>query len=233
MPNHVTTILEAPKEVLDALKGEKSEVDFNSVIPFPEKLEKITAEVQVVETQEEADAINRQMNARDAAFAPEMRDLLGIPEGGRIHAITEEQQDILLREYGALDWYRWNTSHWGTKWNAYDIERVSDTELKVDTAWAHPQPVIDALAAKFPEVHIHVKYADEDLGSNLGQYTIQGTERVEELMTPEQTLAFAVEVKYGQTLEEYVQEYATDDPEYAEYLANRFGVKLPPKAIEA
>jgi Ferredoxin-like domain in Api92-like protein len=39
MPNHVTTIIEAPQNVLDALKDAEGKVDFNLLIPQPENIE--------------------------------------------------------------------------------------------------------------------------------------------------------------------------------------------------
>lgn len=36
MPNHITNIVKAPKEVLDSLINEEGEVDFNLIIPMPE-----------------------------------------------------------------------------------------------------------------------------------------------------------------------------------------------------
>lgn len=233
MPNHVSTILTAPKEVLDSLKlSDAVEVDFNTVIPFPEKLSKVTAEVQTVRTQAEADKINAERNARDAALPEEMRKFMGY-DGPRIHALTDEQALILIREYGALNWYEWDLGHWGTKWNAYDAERLSDTEVRFDTAWAHPEKVLIALSKKFPQATVTVKYADEDLGSNLGSYILQNGERVsEEMFSPDVWFAFAVRVKYQQSLEEFLRENG-DDPEYLTYLKETYGINPPPKSIEA
>lgn len=68
-------------------------------------------------------------------------------------------------------WYSWNVENWGTKWNAYDISRENDT-IKFHTAWGHPFPVIKELSLLYPTDVMLVKYADEDLGSNLGDYAI-------------------------------------------------------------
>ena len=61
---------------------------------------------------------------------------------------------------------------WGTKWNAYYHESRDDSDFVFDTAWNHPRPVIKALSLKYPEVIFKIAYADEDMGSNLGTYTI-------------------------------------------------------------
>ena len=51
-----------------------------------------------------------------------------------------------LEKYGFANWYDWNCANWGTKWDAYDIEIVSEhyegdtaeLSLTFDTAWAPP-----------------------------------------------------------------------------------------------
>ncbi len=46
-------------------------------------------------------------------------------------------------------WYQWRCEHWGTKWNAYDQDIIDISygciELKFDTAWAPPMPIIEKL----------------------------------------------------------------------------------------
>jgi hypothetical protein len=39
MPNHITNIINAPKEVLDSLLNNEGEVDFNNIIPMPKDQE--------------------------------------------------------------------------------------------------------------------------------------------------------------------------------------------------
>lgn len=43
-------------------------------------------------------------------------------------------------------------------------------EMVFDTAWRTPRPVIIALSKKFPNLVIKVRFADEDIGSNCGEY---------------------------------------------------------------
>jgi len=64
--------------------------------------------------------------------------------------------------------YEWCCEHWGTKWNAYGQKKLSPTAIYFLTAWSAPEPVMDALAAKFPDVSFTLEYADEDVGSNAG-----------------------------------------------------------------
>lgn len=66
---------------------------------------------------------------------------------------TEDPDDIEYNggtKYGTLPgWYQWRCEHWGTKWNAYNQDLIDISygciELKFDTAWAPPIPIIDKL----------------------------------------------------------------------------------------
>lgn len=72
-----------------------------------------------------------------------------------------------------VNWYSWRFEHWGTKWDAYDIEIRSPTTLKFETAWSHPFVIIEAIVKNIlPNTKLHIKYADEDFGYNLGEYNI-------------------------------------------------------------
>lgn len=103
-------------------------------------------------------------------------------------------------EPGVVCWYEWNRRNWGVKWNAYDTDRKSDTEVRFDTAWSHPRPVIEALTKAFPAERIEIKYADEDLGYNFGHYTVNGPNILEEHETPEsgtiEAILWAYRLKY-------------------------------------
>jgi hypothetical protein len=62
--------------------------------------------------------------------------------------LGNEDRDRCVRE-GIPNWYDWNCENWGTKWNAYAqsiIEQDDDMlQLRFDTAWSPPTPVIEAL----------------------------------------------------------------------------------------
>lgn len=102
---------------------------------------------------------------------------------------------------GEVCWYEWNTRNYGVKWNAYNTERVSDTEIRFDTAWATPEPVIAALHDNHEDTVMHVKYADEDLGYNFGSYTIMGGGSVHVAQKPKEgtneAILWAYRLKYG------------------------------------
>ncbi len=68
-------------------------------------------------------------------------------------------------ERGCPFWYDWRVENWGTKWNAYDQsmedEGYGEFELRFDTAWAAPLPIIAALRERFPDVHIYGSWLEE------------------------------------------------------------------------
>lgn len=86
------------------------------------------------------------------------------------HKIIPVPASILAQTYDKAG-YDWQSDNWGTKWGAYSIDedRADDFELGVsehityqfDTAWAPPMPVLQALAARFPELRIYHTYGEE------------------------------------------------------------------------
>ena len=75
------------------------------------------------------------------------------------------------REHGFPTWYGWATENWGTKWNNDPNTQVVENEagtLRFDTAWSMPEPVIEELSRQNPELAFEIKWADEDIGFNVG-----------------------------------------------------------------
>lgn len=178
MPNHITSILKAPANVIAALKGEKDLVDFNTMIPMPESLRNITCNGD----EKMVELLNGKL-----ALNPSPDDLLGslqlsyvlrdLRDGGMTKWDDARFENFMTmlrnqREHGVTSWYDFGCERWGTKWNAYDIEEV-EGGIKFETAWRAPHPVIAALAAKFPDEKISHEWADEDIGSNLGRRVYQ------------------------------------------------------------
>jgi hypothetical protein len=77
-----------------------------------------------------------------------------------------------IKNHGCKDWYDWAVKNWGTKWNSSDGVYENDT-LSFQTAWSLPEPVLVKLSEMFPDVRISVVYADEDIGSNCGEFQLQ------------------------------------------------------------
>lgn len=71
------------------------------------------------------------------------------------------------------NWYSWNVSNWGTKWDigVHNDEKYSDTGIeeetdktvvyKFNTAWSPPLPVIEELSTQYPELEITLEYEEE------------------------------------------------------------------------
>lgn len=112
-----------------------------------------------------------------------------------------------LHKHGHACWYGWAVAKWGTKWNGYDQAEVEPNILSFDTAWSHPAPIFAALSQRFPGVVFEIKYADEDIGRNVGHFLIQdgvktALERFEPGSKRAQEFAYAVKGWDPKDLEE-------------------------------
>jgi len=198
MPNHITNILriEASEELTAQIKseirsvdedGETRHIDFNKILPMPESL-MITSG----STTSNGIAILQYRAGDDTAIRGIMGYAWGkefaTPEDLIEHMLVkgsanlEEAQKALDNErlYGCRDWYGWSTANWGTKWNAYSTNDTDTDEVTFETAWSNPYPVIVALSAKYPEAVFHMRFADEDFGHNVGEYSLKGGYVVDE-----------------------------------------------------
>lgn len=190
MPNHITNVLsisgeqEKINDCLNTIKGSYDDgterpIDFDKIVPMPKTLH-ITSGSAV----DNAIAVLQ----NDVSRLKEMleyqwvkRDNITDVESLKNYLkksltekdFSEAQQAIdNIRLYGHKDWYSWSIAYWGTKWNAYDA-KTKDNQIIFDTAWSTPFPVIDALSKMYPDLTFKVEFADEDIGSNCGSYTIQ------------------------------------------------------------
>ena len=105
-----------------------------------------------------------------------------------------------LIQYGCTDWYNWAISNWGTKWNASE-PYIGDDYIEFQTAWSHPDPIMQKWTEMNPDVTFNVKFADEDMGVNCGGYTAKDGEVLDEYFPDidenrEDALSFASEVWY-------------------------------------
>jgi Ferredoxin-like domain in Api92-like protein len=234
MPNHVTNQLkiiastpERLQEVREFIRGEEDGVelpiDFNKIVPMPESLR--------IESGSRTDnglavLLHRQGDSR------KLREMLeyhwvkkeGITDinvlekrlvdSGNADLEGAQQAIKNLELYGHKDWYSWANDKWGTKWNAYDQNDDGET-ISFDTAWRTPLPVFEALSRIFPDVQFNVRFADEDLGHNVGEFTLLDGEGVYEDM-PEggsfEALLMASDIKGYDDF--FVDECLDIDPDY-------------------
>lgn len=172
MPNHVTTIIKSSNQ--DLVKSLK---DFNQIIKMPKIFDEfgngicmffeIDDFIDFVKSQNLTNIDKDVLKKLAAEFAP-YNDVL-----------DRDKDEFILQAYcyfeigykNPIDWARAN---WNTKWNSYYFELTYDG-CKFDTAWTHPYSIIKKLSEMYPDDEIEVKYADEDIGYNLGHYKIKNS----------------------------------------------------------
>jgi hypothetical protein len=76
---------------------------------------------------------------------------------------TEER-----RLYGSNNWYDWNISNLGTKWNvsdAYYTKNENENEIIYEflTAWSPPTSWLEKTADKYPNLIFKMKYCEESM----------------------------------------------------------------------
>lgn len=162
-------------ELLESIKGEKSVIDFNRIIPMPESL-----------NIEAGSRTNNGLKAyKDFVKVYTMdgtleKDLLNIPKESEetflkmrsdIDAETWELGRTAFQneqKYGAKDWYDWRVGIWGSKWEAWDTFLSEDNIIEFYTAWSRVMPIVQKLAENYPDIKFEYSWADEDLGYNVG-----------------------------------------------------------------
>lgn len=218
MPNHVTNILTVEgdhsqvKICMESISTkatnkegipETMHIDFEKIVPMPETL-RITSGTSldnaVALLVNNVEHFKKMLNYKwvveeGITTIEEIKDK--VKSGLTEKDFDEARKAIFnIKEYGFKDWYDWSVLNWGTKWNAYDQQKMGFGSIRFDTAWSTPYPVIEKLAKKFPELSFRVIFADEDIGSNCGEYRFYGGVLVEEYQ-PQGTDAvkFAVRIK--------------------------------------
>lgn len=193
MPNHVLTnirVTSSPKEDGDYdwydetafnevckkmqskqknPKGSSHSFDFNQLIPIPKELEETLVGTMAVVPNEDYELVHtKQLKEKQEQEKQEFNTFAGF-------SISESMAKEYKDKFGSCNWYEWKIQNWGTKWNAYDVvigEYPSDG-ITFQTAWHHPEIIIDALSRHFPEYTFSIMYADEDIGCNCGAYIIK------------------------------------------------------------
>jgi hypothetical protein len=123
------------------MEEDVEQFDFNSVIPMPEVLEGTRSP-----TPTEADLERYEKNGNEELLQ-EMKEAL-------------EKSQKAIEECGYGNWYDWRLDNWGTKWNSYGFEFMTDVtenskniSFTFDTAWAPPSDnFIAELSGKYPNL---------------------------------------------------------------------------------
>lgn len=176
---HINGTPEQVTEVRDAIRGRflkedgsddgEQVFDFDKLIPMPPSLSCTSG----TESQIAKYEMGYQERGRPA-FQPAPHQYEHADQ-----AVVDQCKEN-IRLHGYPTWYEWKIEKWGTKWGAYFQKEIEPNILSFQTAWSCPLKILEALAAKFPEVEFVVQYADEDVGSNCGTLTFRGGELVNE-----------------------------------------------------
>ena len=169
MPNHVTNILkitggtpEENKTMMDLLFDTNGKFTFDNFLPMPKELVEVKNPVSIV-TDNERNAEITEYERKEASG--ELSAFLS-----RTFSLTEELRDDYIARFGADNWYDWAIENWGTKWGGYDGVKNSDSECGFLTAWNTPYSAMVKLSEMYPKFTFMISYADEDTGSNVGEY---------------------------------------------------------------
>lgn len=64
-----------------------------------------------------------------------------------------------------FNWYNWNISNWGVKWDARECELVEEDETSLqyrfDTPWGVAEGAMIALSQQYPEVEFNLSFEEE------------------------------------------------------------------------
>lgn len=109
----------------------------------------------------------------------------------RIKKLSDESFEQFIqmlrnfRKIGFLHSMDFARAKWGTKWNACDSSAdIEAGTAEFDTAWSCPVPIFEALSRRFPEDVITVTYADEDIGSNCGTFSMRNGAQISSEIAP-------------------------------------------------
>lgn len=79
-------------------------------------------------------------------------------------ALMRIEYDKEELEYSGDDWYHWNISNWGTKWNTCEpaLQQEENDKLRYsfDTAWSPPCGVILAMSKNFLDLKFELYYEE-------------------------------------------------------------------------
>lgn len=265
MPNNITNqitfgsdsaALAAFQRMLHDMRMESEPLgsfDFNKLLPMPKELDmesgtrtdrglKLVREYHSVL----ADLERQKPGLTPAEYALALRQCQGLYREKRMAdpatwALGEQAYNNIQR-FGSPTWYEWCNRNWGTKWNAYGsspLEQDSDT-VEFFTAWNSVPKIITLLSKKYPEQTITYRWADEDIGRNVGEMTLKGGEVIN-INVPEcgsrEAYEMAAEIM-GADLSDY-NLYLTGDGTSYEYRdpddvpsAEKGGLEPPPVPAE-
>lgn len=187
MPNHVTNqitfgtskaALAVFHNMLEAVQanGEPlGSIDFNKLIPTPPGLN-IEHSTYMEKGLELYRAYMRELDSSDPVkhfrikqkWEPQrMADPVTWALGKQAFENTQK--------YGSPTWYSWAIKNWGSKWNAYQCKPLDKNAgtMTFLTAWSAVPNILEAISRRYPDQTITYRWADEDIGYNVGEKTFR------------------------------------------------------------
>ncbi len=198
MPNHIINqiIFRDRETMLKVAKAVQQEgqplgsVDFNKIIPMPPSL-MIEAGSRMMDalkfyTLWKKDIIYASGGTRKQLKQAEKKWDARKDQEGEFWKLGKQAYENIMN-HGFFNWYDWSVQNWGTKWNAYNPASVEyGSTLEFSTAWEAPFPIIEQLSKQFPET-IVFRWADENMGHNVGELTLKNGELLEQNIPEEGT----------------------------------------------
>ena len=176
MPNWVSTdmVVTGPAEDIakfkELAKSGEDILSFDNLVPMPEELKNAGSPASIV-SQEEYDAY---IERRDGNKLEKGEAMCGGP-------ITQEISDRFIKEFGANNWYDWNSQNLGTKWGFCHTELFdeSDTELRYsyETAWGPAEEGLMRVSERFPTL-LFQTYMEEESNAFNGRQDFQAGDMV-------------------------------------------------------
>lgn len=187
MPNWVTNKVQAPNHVIRAMLNAEGQVDFNTAAPFPGPCgadwDGIYGDAE--EAAEIICGVPASSHPLLAALQADSRQRFDIK---KLSDESFEQFIGMARNWRACGYLHpmdFARKVWGTKWNACQPKAEPDEgRCEFETAWSCPTGVLVKVSERFPGDEITVTYADEDIGSNCGTFTLKGGQIVQQDIAP-------------------------------------------------
>lgn len=158
-------VVEGNKEAYDLVKsaltgeGENVAFDFSKIMPLPQYMDKFSSPVKVVPDEEFEQYMQENHPEGLDAYAE---------NGLGLQQVPQSLYDKWIEESGSGDWYDFRTTHWGTKWNGWDVQIADDKEAESTiavifaTAWSAPMGIYKALEERFSGCRVHAGAIYED-----------------------------------------------------------------------
>lgn len=200
MPNHITTEITGPPAIIEHLTRARTEEETTAAYAYQNRL---TASFINAGGGRFAESKTGEELGREIDF----NLLIPQPENIEVGGCTGYHAP------GVICWYEWNSQHWGTKWNGYNLYitrgAAGSVTIRFNTAWNHPEPIVKALSRAVPDDDLRIVYASEDLGYGLGGYTARNgaaTETQEFTEGSDEACEFAAQLIHHTTYAKWQQD---------------------------